>query len=81
MEKACWEVGEDIPLYAGTKHSSCTIAVNDKGLSVDELQMLTDHARRDSVLKYTDVQIRKKRELMERTRRSQVMDFPVVEKD
>ncbi len=78
-KKACEKVDEQIPLYAGTKHSSCTIAVNEKGLSIDELQMLTDHARRDSVLKYTDVQIRKKRELMEKTRKGQVIDFSDVE--
>jgi uncharacterized protein len=37
---------------------------NEKGLSIDELQMITDHARRDSVLKYADVQVEAKRRLM-----------------
>jgi len=38
--------------------------VNEKGLSIDELQMLTEHARRDSVLKYAHVQMETKRRLM-----------------
>jgi len=31
---------------------------------LNELQMITDHARRDSVLKYADVQVEAKRRLM-----------------
>jgi hypothetical protein len=30
---------------------------------VDELQMLTDHARRDSVMKYTEVRLAAKRRI------------------
>ncbi len=55
--------GENIRMYAGLKHSSCTAFVNEQGGSVDELQMLTDHARRDSVLKYTEVKVEAKRRI------------------
>lgn len=62
--KACHEVGENIEMYSGLKHSSCSQYINEKGLSVDELQMITDHARRESVLKYASVQAEAKRRLM-----------------
>ena len=62
--RACKEVGENIQMYPGLKHSSCSQYINEKGLSIDELQIITDHARRDSVLKYADVQIESKRRLM-----------------
>ena len=51
-------------MYAGLKHSSCTAFINEHGGSIDELQMLTDHARRYSVLKYAEVQLATKRRLM-----------------
>ena len=62
--KAAKSCGETIRMYAGLKHSSCTAFVNEQGHSVDELQMLTDHKRRDSVMKYTDVKLEAKRRLM-----------------
>jgi len=71
--KACAEVDEDIDLYAGLKHSSCSQYVNDKGLSVYDLRELTDHARLDSVRKYAKVSVSRKRELMERT--SNIIDL------
>ena len=49
---ACRRTGIDIRLYHGTKHSSCTQFINEKGGSDVELQMLTDHARLDSVKPY-----------------------------
>lgn len=55
--------GETIRMYAGLKHSSCTAFINEQGGSVDELQMLTDHARRDSVLKYAEVKLEAKRRI------------------
>jgi integrase len=64
--KACEVTGETINMYAGLKHSSCSQFINEHGGTVDELQMLTDHARRDSVLKYADVELDRKRELMGR---------------
>ena len=64
---ACVKAGEKIRMYAGLKHSTCSQYINEKGLSVDEVQMITDHARRDSVLKYAKVQVEAKRRLMERS--------------
>ena len=64
-KKACQEVGEDIPMYAGLKHSSCSQYVNEKGYSLDEVQMLTDHARRDSVKRYAAFELEAKRKLLE----------------
>ncbi len=64
--KACGTVGEAIEMYAGLKHSSCSQYVNEKGLSIDELQMLKDHARRDSVMQYASVQLEAKRRILER---------------
>ena len=61
--KAAHSCGESIRMYAGLKHSSCTAFINEQGGSVDELQMLTDHARRDSVLKYADVKLEAKRRI------------------
>jgi hypothetical protein len=51
-------------MYSGLKHSSCSQLVNECGLSVDEVQMLKDHSRRDSVLKYAEVKVAAKRNLM-----------------
>lgn len=62
--KAAESCGENIRMYAGLKHSSCTAFINEHNGSIDELQMLTDHARRDSVLKYAEVQLTTKRRLM-----------------
>jgi hypothetical protein len=62
--RACCMVGENIEMYSGLKHSSCSQYINEKGLSIDELQMITDHARRESVLKYANVQAETKRRLM-----------------
>jgi hypothetical protein len=58
--------GEAIEMYAKLKHSSCSQYVNEKGLSIDELQMLTDYARRDSVMQYASVQLEAKRRILER---------------
>jgi integrase len=68
--------GIDIELYKGTKHSSCTQFVNSKGGTIDELQILTDHARRDSVERYAKVGVERKRKMME-LRRS---DLKLVKK-
>lgn len=64
-KKACQKVGEDIDMYSGLKHSSCSQYVNEKGYSIDQVQMLTDHARRESVMRYATVQLEAKRRLME----------------
>ena len=63
--KACEKVGEDINMYSGLKHSSCSQYINEKHYSLDQVQMLTDHASRESVKKYASVQLDEKRRLME----------------
>lgn len=78
--RAAATVGESIRMYAGLKHSSCTAFINEQGGSVDELQMLTDHARRDSVLKYADIKLEAKRNIqakvikMREARKEEVAD-------
>jgi integrase len=62
---ACKAVGEDIDMYSGLKHSSCSQYINEKHYSVDQVQMMTDHARRESVMRYASVQLDEKRRLME----------------
>ena len=62
--QACRQTGEDINLYAGTKHSSCSQYINERGLSESELQVITDHARIDSVRNYARTEVKRKRELM-----------------
>jgi hypothetical protein len=39
---------------------------NEKGLSESELQIITDHARIDSVRAYARTEVKRKRELMAR---------------
>lgn len=73
--KACKATGEDIDMYSGLKHSSCTQYITEKGLSVDEVQMLTDHARRESVLRYAKVTFGKKRELYRGKTGGRVLQF------
>ena len=63
---ACKRAGERILMYAGLKHSSCCQYINEKGLSMSELQTITDHARLESVKRYAKTEIARKRELMER---------------
>jgi integrase len=58
-------VGETINMYSGLKHSSCSQLVNEKGLTIDELQMVTDHKQRKMVLKYAAVEVETRRELMQ----------------
>ncbi len=60
---ACVATGENISLYAGLKHSSCCQYINEKGLSLTELQVLTDHARLESVRHYAQTETTRKREL------------------
>jgi integrase len=66
---ACKGVGIDIALYHGVKHTSCTNFIEEGG-TVDELQILTDHARRESVLKYADISLERKRRMMQKMMRS-----------
>ncbi len=52
-------------MYSGLKHSSCSQYINEKEYSMDEVQMMTDQARRESVKRYASVQLDAKRRLME----------------
>lgn len=61
---ACRVAGESIDLYSGTKHSSCSQYINEKGLSMSDLQAITDHARLDSVKRYAKMEVQRKRDLM-----------------
>jgi len=63
---ACQKAGETISLYPGTKHSACWQFLNEQGGTVDELQSLTDHANRNSVTVYGEMEVERKRKLMGR---------------
>ncbi len=63
-KKACKAAGENIDLYSGLKHSSCSQYINEKGLSESELQIITDHARIESVRNYAKTDVKRKKELM-----------------
>lgn len=54
-------------VYRGLKHTSCTHFIESGG-TIDELQMLTGHARRDSLSHYAEVTLSRKRMLMERNK-------------
>jgi integrase len=62
----CKRVEENISLYAGLKHSSCCQYINEKGLSMSDLQAIMDHARLDSMKRCAKTELARKRELMER---------------
>jgi len=64
--KACKITGENINLYAGLKHSSCCQFLNEKGGSFSDLQVVTDHKRIESVKRYGEMALKRRRELMER---------------
>jgi len=70
-KEACVKTGEEIEMYSGLKHSSCSQYINEKHYSLDQVQMLTDHANRESVKKYASVMLEEKRRLME----GKVVDF------
>jgi hypothetical protein len=53
-------------MYAGLKHSSCTQFLVEKGGTEDELQLLTDHANRESIKHYTGAVLARKRAAMNR---------------
>lgn len=67
-KQACKAAGESIDMYSGLKHSSASQYINEKGLSYEELQTITDHANIESVKRYAKVEIDRKRQLMETTR-------------
>lgn len=62
---ACERVGETIDLYSGVKHSSISQMLNEKRMSVSDVQVVSDHARIESLKPYTSATLARKRELME----------------
>lgn len=64
-KKACMATGENIDMYSGLKHSSCSQYINEHGMALSDLRTITDHARLDSVEKYAKTEVARKRELME----------------
>ena len=64
--KAATQAGESIAMYAGLTHSSCSQYINEKGLSLSDLQTITDHARLESVKRHAKTEVARKRELFER---------------
>lgn len=63
--KVCESIGEDIHLYAGTKHSTASQMINEMGYSESQLQMAGDWARLDSVRKYCNVEATARKALLE----------------
>lgn len=63
--KACREVGENISLYAGLKHSSISQLLNEYGYSKSELQIATDHANSRSLDKYASVEVQARKRVLE----------------
>jgi integrase len=74
LRNACKKLGiPHIKVYEFTKHSSCDQYLNEKGGNVDELQILTGHKRRESVLKYAKPKLSAKRRLMMKGREGKVI--------
>lgn len=65
-KEACAKAGEDIRMYSGLKHSTCSQYLNVKGLSPEELRDITDHASVESVRRYGKLELARKRELLNR---------------
>ena len=62
---ACREAGENIDLYSGLRHSRCSQLINEYGLSMQEVQVVADHADIRSTAKYAKTSVARKKELME----------------
>lgn len=67
---ACKKVGEEIDLYSGLKHSTMSQLYNEKGLSISDLQDVSDHKRIESVRRYAKTELARKRDLMEAPNKS-----------
>lgn len=64
-KRACKRAGESIGLYAGLKHSSISQMINEKGMPLSDIQIVSDHARLESLKAYEQTTLERKRELME----------------
>ncbi len=65
-DEACAELGEDITLYSGTKRSTASQLMNEKGLSRSELQEAGSWASIQSTEAYASANLALKRDLLER---------------
>ncbi|OQC29188.1 MAG: Phage integrase family protein [Deltaproteobacteria bacterium ADurb.Bin072] len=63
-KEACKKVGVQISLYEGTKHSTAQ-GYLDAGYSYEQLQIITDHASKESVKRYAHAQLENKRALLD----------------
>lgn len=61
---ACKKVGVTISLYEGTKHSTAQYYL-DQGYSYEQLQIITDHASKESVKRYAHALLENKRALLD----------------
>ena len=52
-------------MYSGLKHSSISQMLNEKGMPVSDVQVVSDHARLESLKPYAKSTLARKRELME----------------
>ena len=59
---------QSIRLYAGLKHSSCSQCINEKGMSVHDVKVLTPHSCLEPVYKYAKTEVSRIRQLMEQER-------------
>lgn len=74
-DKACARAGENITLYAGLKHSSISQMINEKGMPLSDVQVVSDHARLESLKAYEQTTLARKRELMETPNREEIKDL------
>ena len=61
---ACQAAGEDIDLYSGLKHSTVSQYLNEKGLSKSQVQVMTQHKRRESIDRYGETEIAEQKRLL-----------------
>lgn len=63
---ACKQVGEDIDMYSGLKHSTASQMVNESGYDLGEVQIAGDWATLEAVKKYAKVEVSARKALLER---------------
>jgi integrase len=63
--RACMATGEQITMYAGLKHSTASQMINERGYTLDEIQIAGDWERRESVQKYAKVEIQIRQRVLE----------------
>jgi transposase len=79
-KKACEEVGIEIKMYDGLKHSGCCQYINERGLSESQLMLITGHVKLETVRKYAKTETSTVRALMETPRLDQLRKKKIVER-